>query len=147
MIQQATKSQLVGTVTKKLQVVGQGVIRDDAVVRATYQSVVKQGHTGFQVGIASMRYRQSVNQLMTTRNGLSEEDKGGFDLACSLHVGRVANPPSDSLSDVHAQAGYYITHGVQGGYPAQKQAQVEACLSDPTVAVGVNVAMNKIALS
>jgi hypothetical protein len=147
MIQGAAQSQIVGSVTKKLQVVGQGVIRDDAVVRATYQSVVKSGHTGFQVGIASMRYRQNVNQLMTTRNGLSEEDRGGFDLACSLHVGRVANPPSDKLSDVNAQAGYFVTHGVQGGYPSQKQAQIEACIDDPTVAVGVQTAMNKIALS
>jgi hypothetical protein len=147
MVQDVAKSQIVGSVTKKLQTVGQGVIRDDNVVRATYESVVKQGHTGFQVGTAAMRYRMNVNQLMTTRNGLSEEDRGGFDLACSLHVGRVANPPSDSLSDVHAQVGYFITHGVQGGYPSQKQAQVEACLDDPTVAVGVKTAMNKIAIA
>lgn len=147
MIQDVAKSQIVTSVTKKLQTVGQGVIRDDSVVRATYESVVKQGHTGFQVGAAAMRYRMNVNQLMTTRNGLSEEDRGGFDLACSLHVGRVANPPSDSLSDVHAQVGYFVTHGVQGGYPSQKQAQVEACLDDPTVAVGVKTAMNKIAIA
>ena len=147
MIQSATRSQLVGTVTKKLQAVGQGVIRDDSVVRATYQSVVKDGHTGFQVGVAAMRYRQNVNQLLTVRSGLSEEDKGGFDLACSLHVGRVANPPPDGISDVDAQVGYYVTHGVQGGFPTEKQAQIEACIGDPTVKVGVEAAMKKIAIA
>ena len=147
MIQNITRDHIVGTVTKKLMVQGQQIIKEERTAGAAYQSVVREGHTGFQVGTGAMRYQMNVNQVMTVRNGLSEEDKSGFDLACSLRIGQVANPPPYEVSDAHAEVGYYVTQGVQGGYPAQKQAQIEACMQDPTVAVGVQTAMKNIAIA
>jgi hypothetical protein len=147
MVQSYVSDQISGPVARKLMSQGQQLIARDSVLNTAYKSMVREGHEGFQVGVAAMHYRQNVNQLVTLRNSLSEADKSGFDLACSLHVGRVTTPPSQKLSDPHAQIGYYLAHGVQGGFPTEKQAQIQAAIDHPVVKVGVEVAMNKIALS
>jgi hypothetical protein len=146
MIQSVTSTQIVQVASRKLMNEGQQLIARDTVIGTAYRTMVRNGHEGFQIGAAAMHYRQNVNQLVTLRNSLSEEDKSGFDLACSLHVGRVTTPPSQKLSDPHAQIGYYLAHGVQGGFPSEKQAQIEAAIQDPVTRVGVEVGMNKIAL-
>jgi len=150
MIQSVTKNQLVGTVTRQLQSEGQQIIRSDRTVAAAYQTMmsgVSTGKVGFQVGVGAMRHRQTVNQLMTVRQGLPEKERAGFDLACSLHVGRVTQPPPAGIVDTDARAGYYVAHGVQGGWPTEKVAQIDMAASDPTARVGVEAAMKKIALS
>jgi hypothetical protein len=135
---------LTGDVTRKLMAEGQVLIKTDPVVAAAYRSVVTTGHVGFQVGAALMRHTLDTHQFLTVRQGLSQEDKSGFDLATSLHIGRVTTPPSTKLADPHAQAGYAITHGAQGALPSQKQAIMQAVASSALPRVGATVAVNKI---
>jgi hypothetical protein len=135
---------LTGDVENKLMAEGQSLIQSDPVVGAAYRSVVREGQEGFQIGAALMRYTIITHQFLTIRQSLSQVERNGFDLAASLHIGRVANAASTQLSDPHAQAGYYITHGAQGGYPSQKVAQLAAVADSAVPRVGAVVAVNRI---
>jgi hypothetical protein len=135
---------LTGDVENKLMAEGQSLIQSDPVVGAAYRSVVREGQEGFQIGAALMRYTINTHQFLTIRQSLSQVERNGFDLAASLHIGRVANAASTQLSDPHAQAGYYITHGAQGGYPSQKVAQLAAVADSAVPRVGAVVAVNRI---
>jgi hypothetical protein len=143
-LQGAIAPLLTGDVRNKLMAEGQSLIQSDPVVAAAYRSVVTTGHVGFQVGAALMRHTVDTHQLLTIRQSLSQDDRSGFDLATSLHIGRVTTPPSSKLADPHAQAGYFITHGAQGALPSQKQAIVGAVAQSALPRVGATVAVNKI---
>lgn len=147
-LQSITGPELQGPVTSKLQAAGQRLIKRDPVVAAAYSSAIKTsgGQVGFQVGAGLMTFRANVHQVMSVRAGLSPDDQNGFDIAVSLHIGRVSTPTPD-VSDVTAQAAAYATHGMQGGYPAQKMAQMQAIASHPVARVGAEHALQKIARS
>jgi len=143
-VQSLHKTQLVGTVTNKLMAEGQNLLHSDSTVGKAYSTLVTKGHEGFQVGAGVMRHQISTGQFLTVREGLSEEERNAFDMAASLHIGRVANPPSPELADPTAQVGHYVTRGMQGGYPTQKEAQMAAIIDHPIARVGAAVAVNNI---
>jgi hypothetical protein len=145
-MQSAVDPILTSDVRNQLMAEGQALIQSDPAVAAAYRSVVQEGHEGFQVGAGLMRHTVTTFELLTLRQSMGPEDQRGFDLAVSLHIGKVTTPPSDKLRDPHAQAGYAITHGAQGGYPNQKVAQVSAVASSPLPRVGASVAIQKIGL-
>jgi hypothetical protein len=145
-LQAITRPILNSQVVRNLKPIGQQVIATDKVVGAAYSTIVKDGKSGYQVGVALMRHVTTPHEFATIRASLSEADKKGFDIACSLHIGRVTTPPSLKLADPHAQAGYAITHGVQGDYDAQKMAQMQAVAAAPVARVGAQVAIDKIAV-
>jgi hypothetical protein len=146
-VQGVTKNELVGNVSRKLMAQGQGLLRSDSTVATAYKTVVARGHQGFQIGAAMMRYRTNVHQMMTIRQNLSEDDRSGFDLAVSLHTGRVASAPPTKVSDPKAEVGYYLTRGMMGGYPTQKQGQMAAIADHPVARVGAEVAITQVAWS
>jgi len=143
-MQGVTKSQLVGPVANKLMAEGQTLIKSPVIQTAYQAAKAKGAERGFQIGIAIMRHQCNTNQIMTTRQGLSKQDKVGFDMAVSLHVGRVTNPPSPNVSTDASQAGFFMTKGMQGGYPNQKTVIMQALVEDPNLRIGASVGIKAI---
>jgi hypothetical protein len=143
-VQALQKTQLVGPVTNKLMSEGQQLLHSDTTVGRTYSTLVTKGHEGFQVGAALMRHQINTHQFLTVRDGLAQDEKNAFDIATSLHIGRVSTPPSPELADPTAQVGHFVTRGMQGGYPTQKEAQMAAVADHPVARVGAAVAINNI---
>jgi hypothetical protein len=126
----------------RLMAIGQQIQVSDPTVKAA-RDQLQNGKRGFDIGIGMMAQASSTNDIVTIRNSLSPIDKQGFDVALSLHIGRVANPEPQGMGP-KGLAGYYTTMGMQGAELASKQSAMAALTAHPVVTVGAKTAVDSI---
>lgn len=94
--------------------------------------IVPKGTAGFMVGAALMKKRITPTEFLTIRNRLKGDNRKAFDIATSMHVGRVTNKEPPKLKDnPAARAGYYATMGMQGAKMSQKVGMLKVIAKSP----------------
>ena len=86
----------------KLYAIGQSVVAKDPVAAAAAKTAPSQ--RGFYIGLGLMQHQIGLTPLHAVRNSLSAADRRSFDIATSLHVGRVKTLPRPSLPPAHQVA-------------------------------------------
>jgi hypothetical protein len=144
-VQTVTAPQLApgGPVVGKLMAQGQTLVQTDEVLKGAYQAL-PDGKIGFQIGAALGRKQCDTHQVISIRKGLAPADKRGFDLALSIHVGRVAHPAPKRILGHKAKAGYYATLGMQGAPPNLKMSMMSVVASDPVMRAGAKVGVDRV---
>ena len=121
----------------KLAQVGQSGL--DPVAAAALASLKGKGAQGFIVGHGLMQHSATPFEIRATREKLDSDDQHGFDLALSLHIGRVTAPRPPTKSPEVA-AGYAITHGMRSASAAHRAAMAATIARTPGGALGVRAA-------
>jgi len=142
-LQQAKKEGAPGAIDT-LASIGNGMGKTDGVIGCGRKLAQNSGAHGFDVGTGLMSRQIGIEDLQAIRNDLTGDDRKGFDLAVSLHIGRVTYPSSQA--DPCMQAGYYITMGIRGQTPDNKQAMVQAVSSQDEAKSGAVVAIKQVAI-
>jgi hypothetical protein len=115
----------------------------DPVSTAARNSLQGNGVNGFDVGHGLLQNVVTPFEVSATRNALSAPDRHGFDVAATLHTGRVIAPPPPPAVPAAAQAGYAIVHGAAGA-PAAQQAAINPIANTRDGATGVRVALAEL---
>jgi hypothetical protein len=111
----------------------------DPVSSEALASLHGKGTKGFLAGHGLMQHQATPFEIRATRERFDSEDQHGFDLALSLHIGRVATPVLPTRSPAVA-AGYAITHGSRNATAAHRAALANTIAITPGGASGVKVA-------
>ena len=127
----------------RLMAQGQQITATDPTVQAA-RSTLQSGFNGFDVGVGLMRMSVTPHQFQTVRSFFQGPDLVGFDMATSLHIARVAQPPP-ALGSTPAAAGYLTTLGMQGAPQGSKEAMMGAISSQSVVAGGARAAVTHVA--
>ena len=88
-IQQGVKKAVPG-VLDKLQALGHSVVLKDSVVAAAAKTAPSQ--RGFEIGMGVMQHQIGISSFQDVRAQMQGADLKAFDVATSLHVGRVSTP-------------------------------------------------------
>lgn len=91
----------------KLQAVGHAVVLKDPVVAAA--SKTAPSVRGFEIGMGVMQHQIGVASFQAVRNQMKGADLKAFDIATSLHVGRVTTTPAAPSAAPAAVASAAIT--------------------------------------
>lgn len=126
----------------KLMAMGQQIQASDPIVSAA-RNTLKNGKTGFDIGIGVMSQAATLHDVTVIRDSLSPQDRQGFDFALSLHIGRVSQPQPQGLGP-KGLAGYYATMGMQGAPSSSKTAAMTALTTNDVVTVGAKTAMSQV---
>lgn len=138
---QETVSHQAPSVADKLAIQGTTLVNGDPVLLAA-SKIVPIGIRGFRIGAALMRTHASAYAIDAIRKTLRADDLKAFDIALSVHIGRVTNPPVSTHEAT--KAGYYATLGMRGASEAQKVGMLHAVMADPLAKVGVTHALVKV---
>jgi len=141
MLQSLSQSQIVKSMGT---LASQGAQASDAVIDSARKLAASGGPLGaygFNVGMGMVQHQVNRYQVQATRDALSAAQKAGYDLALSLHTGRVTRKPqAGSPAQV---AGAMIAHGLAGAKPAQKKVVLKAVATNPVAAEGAAAAVAK----
>jgi hypothetical protein len=130
------------TLLPKLGDIGNKVL--DPVVQEA-RKLIPAGVKGFDVGVGLMQHQIGVHDFTSVRNALSPIDKKAFDMATSLHVGRVAHIPPKNLTSSAGLVGFYASKGMMGAPPPNKIALMKTIITNPEMASGAKVAIISVA--
>lgn len=141
-LQKIMKTQAASTpVLKTLVAEAKKTIPVDPVL-ANGIKLVPKGTAGFMVGAALMKKRVTPTEFLTIRNRLKGDNRKAFDIATSMHVGRVTNKEPPKLKDnPAARAAFYATMGMQGAKMTQKVGMLKVMAQHPTARQGVKLAV------
>lgn len=134
-----------GTVGK-LIALGRSVAMGDPIV-STARKTLKDGYNGFDIGMGLVQLAANTNDVLTLRNSLAPVDQKAFDLALSLHIGRVAHPTPANIQNVGGQAAYFATMGMQGAQTASKVSAMAGLASQPSTNIGARVAVDTVMMN
>jgi hypothetical protein len=144
-LMQGNKAQATSTPTVQGRLIqaGRSIEAQDPVA-ANARKALSTGYNGFDLGVGASQMALTTADLVTLRNALASDDQKGFDLAMSLHIGRVANPAPSDIQNAGGQAGYFATMGMQGAPEDTKIAHINGMTKQPAMSVGAKVAMNQV---
>jgi hypothetical protein len=127
----------------KLKDTASRVANKDRTVTAARNGLKGRGLHGFDVGMGMMQHKLTRFEFSEMRRNMTGEDVTGYDVAASLHIGRVTQKLS-SVIGPQARAGYFITHGMRGAEPDQKSAMMAVIAAEPNMRSGAAAAVNQI---
>jgi len=143
-LQDLTKKALDNDKTlNQLVQIGQQIEKTDKVIASARLLIPAAGQRGFDAGVGFSQHQVTGFAYAVLRAKLSPAEQVGFDSATALHVGRVTVPPKSTVP--MAVAGQAITHGVQGGAPAQKAAVIKNVIAHPVARTACQEAIGTIA--
>jgi len=126
---------------------GQALAKVDQIVGGARAVIPQEIARGFDIGTGMMKYRSNPVQVNTLREALSPEERKGFDMATSLHVGKVTSPKilvNVGKTQSKALAGYMLTKGMVAMPSANKVQIVKTLLTDPAAADGARQAAAQV---
>lgn len=114
-------------------------------VLADAMKIVPKGKAGFMVGAALMKKQVTPVEFLAIRNRMKGENRKAFDLASSIHVGRVTHKePAKFKNNPGARAGFYATLGMRGAKMSQKVALLKAVDAHPHARQGSKNALQLV---
>jgi hypothetical protein len=90
-----------------------------------------------------MQHQIGITSFTAVRDALSGDDQKAYDVATSLHIGRVVTLPQAGLS-ADVVAGSAITHGLRGANEDASSVLVAAVAAVPGLAQGAALANKEI---
>lgn len=117
------------------------ILKSDLIAQAARKTVSAHG---FDIGLAMMRSQLNTNQFSAMRKTLSKIDQRAFDLAATLHIGRVTNPKPGLHVDPKKAVGYMTTKGMVGASPARKVALMTVIAKHPEMRKGAVIAVDQV---
>lgn len=102
-----------------------------------------QVHNGFLAGLGFMQHKITPPALLSMRSALTGDQKKGFDIAVSTHIGQVAKPQPASVPPKKA-FGFYATQGMQGNKAGRKTEMMKTLVKDKDVRIGAGKAVAQI---
>lgn len=130
---------------QKLAQDGQTVVSHTPVAAEAEKLLQGQGVDGFLVGLGLMQYRIDQHSFTATRAALSATDQHGFNLAVSLHIGRVRSPAPPATNTAAHNAGFFVSKGMQGAREEVKAHLMTLVSANAKVRAGAQRAVEQIA--
>ncbi|VVB55254.1 Uncharacterised protein [uncultured archaeon] len=106
-------------------------------------AAAKNATKGFDLATGLLQQQVGAFDVAKARDSLDPVQKLGFDIACSVRVGAVANPKPPNISAA-AHAGHAITLGMQSYTPEKKAVMMQTVQSNPSATVGATVAVKEV---
>lgn len=100
-----------------------------------------QGKQGFAVGAGIMNHTVSPMALTAVRAKLKPDQRRGFDIAVSTHIGLATKTPPKTMTPAQ-QFGYAVTKGLTGASPQLRANVLGVVGKDATAKTGAIVAIN-----
>lgn len=120
------------------------LIAEREVAKTLPSTALVPGQHGADIGHMFMTKAFDYQTFLNLRSQLSGEDLRAFDMAVSLAIGQEVSGPAPKHLTPPEQDAYFITKGMQGASPANKQAMMQA-LIDTGTATGAATAVKEIA--
>jgi hypothetical protein len=133
----------VGTHTK-LADLGNKIVSASSVLESGRKLAPVNGRHGFDVGAGLMSHKGLTPQsFVTLRKSLHPQDRKGFDLAVSIHIGQVTQKPQPHMAALE-KVGFYATHGMRGATEKQKTFLMTRLASKPEARKGAEMAIREV---
>jgi hypothetical protein len=117
--------------------VGKTKILSTDVLKAGYNQLKSaEQKTGFTAATGLMQHTINRNEFNTIRGRLTPDQKKGFDLAVSGHIGQLTHPLPASISPAK-RFGYYVTHGMVSAKPDNQKGMKAVLASHSEMANGI----------
>lgn len=100
---------------------GKDKIKLDAVLGAGHASIPETLKKGFELGAGVSQFKVSPTELHAIRSKLTPDQKGGFDMALSTHVGKLTKSLPANM-DPKVKFGYYASIGMKSAKPENQAA-------------------------
>lgn len=124
--------------------IGEQRIQNSPVLRAGLKVLTPANAQGYKVGLGFMAHKVNPTALISLRRSLPPQEKKGFDIAVSTHVGSVRAPLKDKKMSPAERFGFYATQGLQGGKPSLNASMMKTIIKDPETRKGAGKAATKI---
>lgn len=124
-------------VAPKLLEVAKIKVGTDQIINAGVKTLKGEVQKGFLKGSGLVSYKFSPIELHAVRDSLAPEEKKGFDIAVSTHIGRLTKPLRNAKLDPQVKLGYYATHGMSHAKASRKDAMRAVLVSHPKTLHGV----------
>lgn len=119
----------------QLKVIGNAKVLSSAVLKAGHDSLkTAEQKTGFLSGAGLMNHVVTRTEINTIRGRLTPDQKKGFDLALSQHIGSLTHPLSSTIPPGQ-QFAHYVTQGMHSAKPDNKKTMTAFLLAHPATAV------------
>ena len=112
-------------------------VATDPIVNAGVKTLKGDIQKGFLKGSGLVSFKFSPTELHSVRDSLKPEEKKGFDLAVSTHIGRLTKPLRNAKLDPQFKLGYYATHGMTHAKQNRRQAMKSVLVAHPKTLHGV----------
>lgn len=126
----------------KLADIGVKAVNLDATLKAGELHLTPEVRKGYHVGAGFLKFKANPVALKNIRGHMAPEQKKGFDIALSAHVGRLASPVSTKVPP-QQRFGFYVARGSRGAKPKNREAMLKAISTHPKMRAGVKVATKK----
>jgi hypothetical protein len=144
-LQQIAKTAVVAAVPQ-LSAVGAKAINANPMLKAGATAIGKSNPAvtqGFRVGTGFLKHKVTPTAITALRAALPPAERKGFDIAASVHMGRIIAPKTNIPPN--EQFGYYATQGMQGAKPKNKVAMMKTiAVANPKIRKGAATAIKKI---
>lgn len=125
----------------KLKKAGEGIITSTPVFQGGKALLAKGEQAGYAIGIGLMSHSGvTPDAIQAFSMALPEEQKHGFSLAVSAHIGGVMAKPAKPKMAVEEKAGYYITQGMSGADTTNKTVMLKTVVKSTAAYQGAIVA-------
>ena len=98
---------------------------------------------GFHIGLGFLQHKVNPTALLTLRSHLTPNQKKGFDIAASAHVGQQALPLTNNIPPGQ-RFGYYVTQGMHGNKPKNNSEMMKVIANHPEARKGAIAAAKHI---
>lgn len=123
---------------------GEQRIQNSPVLQAGLKVLTPANAKGYKVGLGFMAHKVNPTAMISLRRSLPPQEKKGFDIAVSTHVGTVRAPLKGKKGSPAERFGYYATQGLQGGKPSLNASMMKTIIKDPETRKGAGKAATEI---
>jgi hypothetical protein len=123
---------------------GLAIAKRDKVTANARKIIGKSGLRGFDAAVGVMHHQAGPQQILAVRDTLSPDEKKGYDMGLSLHIGQTTMIPPKKLGPA-GDAGYFMTRGMMGAPEDMKSSIMKTISSDPEAREGAKDAIIEVA--
>lgn len=123
--------------------IGLAKINEDPVLSAGLNTLDSDARSGYKLAAGLSNYKVNPTEFNSIRGRLTPQQKEGFDIASSVHIGRLAKQLPRKI-DPKARFGYYAALGMKNAKPANQIAMKQTLGKDSVVSHGMHVARQHI---
>ncbi len=128
------------SVMNQLPAIGNAkVLSTDVLKEGLSQLKTAEQKTGFTVGVGLMNHVVNRTEFNTIRGRLTPDQKKGFDIAISEHIGYLTHPLPPTIPAAQ-RFGYYVSHGSTNAKPDNQKAIREVLVSHSGMTKGLLMA-------
>lgn len=127
---QKVAGKALGDALPQLGSIGDAVVKASPMLKSGVMAIEKtqpKVAAGFKLGTGFLQHKVGLSDIANIRARLTPDELKGFDMAASVHVGKLT-APKVSLPP-NQQFGFFLTHGMQGATPKHKAAMMTTAVN------------------